>query len=118
MAIEELKIRQKCEDMIMYAYVALKQFPKSERFALVVDIKRSMFRVHELIVRCNKSRDKKKYIYDIDVELDILRSVVRMSAGLGFLPFKKYEILSGYLVEIGKMVGGWLKYINTTTKNM
>ena len=29
--MEDLKIRQKCEDMIQYGYIALKQFPKAEK---------------------------------------------------------------------------------------
>jgi hypothetical protein len=31
---------------------------------------------------------------------------------LGLLPMKKYEIVSEQLVEIGKMIGGWLKSYN------
>ena len=37
--MEEMKIQQKVFEMMEYAYVCLQQFPKSEKFALVVDIK-------------------------------------------------------------------------------
>jgi hypothetical protein len=40
--MEELKILQKTFDMMNYAYPALAQYPKGEKFALVVDIKRCM----------------------------------------------------------------------------
>ena len=110
MAVEDLKIKQKCEDMILYAYIALRQFPKSEKFTLAADIKKSMFKILELIIRCNKSRDKRKYLYTIDVELDILRSFVRLAKDLKFLPFKRYEVWSRYLDELGRMLGGWMKY--------
>ena len=50
----ELKVRQKCEDMIAYGYVALQQFPKAEKHTLAADIKRSMFRLLELVIICNK----------------------------------------------------------------
>jgi len=93
--------------MIKYGYLALRQFPKSERFTLVADIKNSMFRLLMLIIRCNVSRDKRKYFDDIDTELNLLRSFVRLSKELEFMPFKKYEIMSKYLTEIGKMIGGW-----------
>jgi len=111
MAVEDLKIKQKCEDMIQYAYIALRQFPKSEKFTLATDIKKSMFKILELIIRCNKSRDKRKHLYAIDVELDILRSFVRLAKDLKFLPFKKYEVWSRHLDELGRMLGGWMKYI-------
>ena len=111
MAIEDLKIKQKCEDMIKYAYIALRQFPKSEKFTLAAEIKTSMFKILGLIIRCNKSRNKQSYLYDIDVELDVLRSMVRLAHDLKFLPFKKYEVWSRHLDELGRMLGGWMKYV-------
>ena len=39
---EDLKILQKIFDMMEYGYQALAQYPKSEKFALVTDIKHSM----------------------------------------------------------------------------
>ena len=40
--MEELKILQKIFDMMEYAYKALAQYPKGEKFALATDIKRCM----------------------------------------------------------------------------
>ena len=40
-----------------------------------------------------------------------LRAYLRLSHNLGFLPRKKYEIWSEKVVEIGKMLGGWLKSV-------
>lgn len=105
----ELKVRQKCEDMIAYGYVALQQFPKAEKHTLAADIKRSMFRLLELVIICNKKYYKKTTMQELDVELDVLRSYVRLAMMLKFLSFHKYEVWSGYLNEIGKMIGGWLK---------
>lgn len=107
---QELKIKQKFEDAIQYIYIALRQFPKSEKFTLAADIKRSAFRILELIIRCNKSRNKIKILYDIDVELEILKSLIRLARELEFLQFRKYEIISKYLDEVGRMLGGWIKY--------
>jgi len=58
--MQELVIKQKCEDMIKYCYIAIRQFPKSEKFTLAADIKKSMFRLLELIIRCNQSRNKQQ----------------------------------------------------------
>ena len=46
---EDLKILQKIFDMMDYAYPALAQFPKSEKFALCTDIKHCM---DKLLERC------------------------------------------------------------------
>lgn len=53
--MEELKILQKTFDMMNYAYPALAQYPKGEKFALVVDIKRCMDVMLERIIEANKS---------------------------------------------------------------
>jgi len=110
--MEELKIGQKIYDMILYGYTAFRQFPKSERYTLVADIKRSMYIMLRLVISANKKYYKKTTIQDLDIELDILRSYVRISHDLGFLPFNKYENLAKQLNEIGRMIGGWIKSIN------
>ncbi len=111
--MEELKILQKTFDMMDYAYMALAQFPKSEKFAICADIKRCMDTIMERIIESNKKYYKKTTLQELDVEVEKLKTYIRLSYKLGFLPPKKYEIWSGLVVEIGKMVGGWIK---STTK--
>lgn len=110
--MEELKILQKTFDMMNYAYPALAQYPKGEKFALVVDIKRRMDVMLERIIEANKKYYKKTTLQELDVEVEKLKAYVRLSYNLGFLPPKKYEQWSGLVVEIGRMVGGWIKSVN------
>lgn len=110
--LENLKIRQKIEDMIIYGYQALRQFPRSEKFALAAEIKRSMIRLLSLVIACNKRYYKKNTLQELDIELDVLRSYIRLSMQLEFLPFRKYEIWATKLDEIGRMIGGWFRSIN------
>lgn len=110
--MEELKILQKTFDMMNYAYPALAQYPKGEKFALVVDIKRWMDVMLERIIEANKKYYKKTTLQELDVEVEKLKAYVRLSYNLGFLPPKKYEQWSGLVVEIGRMVGGWIKSVN------
>lgn len=108
---EDLKILQKCYDMIEYGYTALRQFPKSERHTLAAEIKRCLYDLLSLIIRANKRYYKKTTLQDIDIEIDNLRYLLRLAQGLGFLPFNKFEIWAKKLNEIGKMHGGWMKSI-------
>lgn len=110
--MEELKILQKTFDMINYAYPALAQYPKGEKFALVADIKRCMDVILERIIEANKKYYKKTTLQELDVEVEKLKAYVRLSYNLGFLPPKKYEQWSGLVVEIGRMVGGWIKSVS------
>ena len=45
----------------------------------------------------------------MDVELTKLKAFLRLAFELGFLPNKKYEVWSKQAVEIGRMLGGWIK---------
>ena len=110
--MEELKILQKTFDMMNYAYPALAQYPKGEKFDLVVDIKRCMDVMLERIIEANKKYYKKTTLQELDVEVEKLKAYVRLSYNLGFLPPKKYEQWSGLVVEIGRMVGGWIKSVS------
>lgn len=103
---------QKIFDMMEYGYGALAQFPKSEKFALVTDIKRSMDNMLERVIEAQKKYYKKTTLQELDVEIAKLKAYLRLSYQLGFLPMKKYEIWSEKVVEIGKMLGGWLKSVN------
>ena len=70
--MNNLIIKQKLEDTIEYAYCVFRHFPKSERFTLVADLKRSLTRMLELIIRANKSRNKFPILIDIDTEKETL----------------------------------------------
>ncbi|MDR2531748.1 MAG: diversity-generating retroelement protein Avd [Oscillospiraceae bacterium] len=107
----QLTILTKLHDMAKYAYPALAQFPKSEKFAMVVDIKRCMNAVLERAIEASKKYHKKTTLQEMDVELMKLRHYLRLAHELGFLPPKKYEIWSGLVAEIGKMLGGWIKQV-------
>jgi len=115
---EELKILQKIMDMMEYGYPALAQYPKSEKFALVTDIKRCMDAMLERCIEAQKHYYKKNTLQQLDVEIMKLRAYLRLSHTLRFLPTKKYEVWSGLVVEIGKMLGGWLKSVNGQPKDI
>jgi len=99
--VEGLKIRRKCEDMIAYGYVVLRQFPKSERHVLSQEIRNTMWSLLRLIIICNKRYFKKSTMQDLDAELDLLRSQIRNYAATIILPPRRYadeevdEIMDG-----------------------
>lgn len=112
----EFKTGHKIYDMMQYAYVALAQFPKSEKFAMVADIKRCMDIILERAIEASKKYYKKTTLQELDVELEKLRYYIRLSHALGWLPDKKYEVWSGLVNEVGKMVGTWLQNQNQSKK--
>ena len=107
--LDQLLISKRIYDMMLYAYPALAQFPKSEKHTLAAEIKRTMFEMQRLTIRANKERRKMAWLRQLDASLELLRTQVRLSHELGFLPPKKYEVWSRHLAEIGRMLGGWIK---------
>ena len=105
----ELEVCQKVEEMIEYAYTALRHFPKSERHVMSQEIRASAWRLLRLVVICNKRYHKKTTMQDLDAELEVLRRQVRLSMRLGFLPFKQYETWARLNDEIGRLIGGWIR---------
>lgn len=112
--MEELKIYQKVYDMIVYGNNCLLQFPRSERYALATDIKKSMYALLKLVIEANKKYYKKTTLQEMDVELEALKTYIRIAADPKFkyLGLKQYEIWGKMLSEIGRMLGGWMKAIN------
>ena len=106
---QKLQVQQKVYDMMLYAYPALEQFPKSQKFSLAQDMKHCMDKIIRLVITANKKYTKKTTLQELDVEIAALKVYVRLAADLQYLPLKKYEVWSGMMVEIGKMVGGWIR---------
>lgn len=109
---EPKRALQKIEDLMEYAYPALAQFPKSEKFAMAADIKRCLDVMLERCIEAEKSYYKKTTLKELDVSIAKCKTYVKMAYRLQFMPYKKFEIINGYLTEIGKMVGGWIKAMN------
>jgi len=107
--VTDLVIRQKTEAMIEYAYVALRQFPQHERHVLSAEIRLRLWTLLHLIVLAHKRYHKRTALQDLDAQIDLLRSQVRLAHSLGYINAQKYETWARHNDEIGRMVGGWLK---------
>lgn len=53
--------------------------------------------------------DKRASLTEVNLELESLRMLCRLAHELGMLPHKSQEYAAREMIEIGRMVGGWLK---------
>lgn len=116
--MEGFKIKEKIYEMIRYGSPALLQFPRTERYELAGKIRNRMYGMLEYAVIIEKKYYKKTTLQDLDVELDVLRHLIRLAADRNLypnntacLPFKKYEHWAKLLDEIGRMIGGYIKTV-------
>lgn len=111
MPAKEMKVIQKWEDMIDYGYTALRQYPKSEKFALAAETREAMWEIGTWLLKANNMRSKEaryKNIVHADHALARLKILTRAGHRLKFLPPRKYENWSAANVELGKLIGGWM----------
>lgn len=109
------KMEVRADDIIQYGYIAVKQFPKSEKFVLATRITDLMWEMAALISSAIDARynsEKIKLMKEADKELRKLRIMVRNAMILGFLPFQKYEYWSKLSDELGRMIGAWMHQIS------
>ena len=83
------------------------KYPKSERFDLCTDIKERCYKMLRLIMYAWKTKDREKqlvYLTDCDVELAILKTLIRVSYKMKYITDKNFMAWSNKISEIGKML--------------
>lgn len=104
-----LLLEQKYKEFTVYSYSALKQFPKSEKHGLAAELREAIWRGYRLIIAAMKRYHKKTTLTDLDIEVTLIKRMIRLALELRYIDFKKFEMIAAYLSEIGKMIGGWIK---------
>ncbi len=70
---------------------------------------------YSLLARYADRDNKTEYISKLVVAFDSLKFFLQILWDLKILDDKKYSHLSKQLAEIGRMIGGWSKYIKNET---
>ena len=107
--ITQLIIFQKHYDLMVYSFPIISRFPRDQRFVLGQQIENQMLDISKMIIHANKLKQKKGKLYEIDIELEKLRFLIRIAKDLKVLTVSKYGHHCERLDEIGKLLGGWLK---------
>lgn len=117
MATEEFKVLQKVQDLMIYSYPILTQFPKAERFSFAQDIRNCLNTLLELTIEEEKRFIKKTTIQNMDIENEKLKIFIRVAFELRYIDKHRYAVWEGKTVEIGKMIGGLLKSVSDRPKS-
>jgi hypothetical protein len=99
----------KCYDFILWLLNHTEKFPKSERFRLARRLEDSIFAFYETLLRATRTRNPQPLLLEADIELDRLRLYVRLSHGRNLLRDNQYRYAAEQLMELGKLLGGWIK---------
>lgn len=106
-----LAIYQKYMELIYYTNDLVKKYPKSETFALVKEIKNSMYSGMRLLmyaIKTYKVQDKLKYLNELDINLSLFKVFIRLSYKYKYISKQNYNSWSEIITNICNMLGGWI----------
>jgi len=109
MSQNQSPIFSKSYDFLLWLLNHTEKFPKSERFRLARRLEDTAFKFYDLLLESTRPGREAQKLQDADLELDKLRLCVRLSRGRNLLDGKQYEFAVNAMMEIGKLLGGWIK---------
>ena len=95
-------------DLLKWLVPHVGKYPKDQRFRLAKRIEDAAFDFHGLLIQAAKEGNPRRTLLRADAELDKLRHYVRLGMDLGYTSHRQYGHVAEMLVEVGKLLGGWL----------
>ena len=114
----ELILIPKYEKYMEYMLQVLLKLPRTEKFNIGNEFKNVMYKMLENILYLNKIEISKRlyYLNLIDAELNTQRTMIRIMFKSRWMDEKKYKVSMELLYEIGKIVGGLIKFYAKNNK--
>jgi len=106
-------IYTKMLEVLSWIFEKVNTFPKKQRFILGQQIENSALASLRYIIQAknagNKATDALKNLDDLNVELEVLRSLLRVAYEMNFMKANSLGYIVAQIDEVGKMRGGWAK---------
>lgn len=100
----ELKLIPIYENYMEYMIQTLIKLPRTEKFSIGTDFKQIMY-----ISKLPKFQ-RLGYLNKIDAKLNTQRILLRIMKKFAWIDIKKFNTAMGHIYEIGKILGGLIKY--------
>ena len=106
---KEAPIYPLVHDMLAWLVPHLEGWPRPQRFFLAQQVLETATQFYRLLLRARKvdAEERRHILLDADVELETLKSLLRLVQELHYMSLEQYEYISRMLVDIGKQLGGW-----------
>jgi hypothetical protein len=100
---------EKHYQLILWMLPKIANFPKDQRFLLADRIEVILLDILELLIKAVYSKNKREILIKVNLKLDLLRFMMRIAKDMKYVNLKSYDFFSQSTIEVGRMVGGWLK---------
>jgi four helix bundle protein len=106
----------KTYDLHKNLYQVLKTFPKGDKYNLGNEIKMSSINLLELFLEAEATpKEWKTPLLDkASIKLSMLKLFIRLANDIGIIDQKKMINIQEQLQEVGRMLGGWRKFLTKT----
>ncbi|GMV32426.1 MAG: diversity-generating retroelement protein Avd [Chloroflexi bacterium] len=110
---ESLVIFTRTYDFITWLLPLSEKFPKSQRFVITQRLQNSVLNFQELLIEANSLRGSRRAekLNLADAELRKTRLYLRLCEKWKWLTTSQYKHASIMAAEIGRLLGGWKKYV-------
>lgn len=114
----DLKLIPYYEEYMFYMIQLLNYLPRTEKFSIGTDFKQVMYSCLEDILYINKLDVSKRiqYLNRIDAKLNTQRIMLRVMKKFQWIDIRKFNIAMEKIYEIGKILGGLIKYYAKNNK--
>lgn len=113
-----LSLIPKAEKYIQYIIEMIIKIPRTEKYSIGTEYKLSIYRMLTNIVGLSKTEESSKIncLNIIDTELNLQRIYLRIMYKNGWINDKKLNTCMKQIYEIGKILGGLVKYYGKHNK--
>ena len=118
----KLALIPKTEKYIEYMLDVMIKLPRTEKFSIGTEYKQSMYKMLNKVMILNKTKNinnEKEIIStlnEIDAELNTQRIYLRIMKKYRWVDEKKFKVSMELIYEIGKILGGLIKYYAKNNK--
>ena len=111
----KLSLIPKTEKYIEYILNVIFKLPRTEKFSIGTEYKTSIYKMLNQIMYVNKIKNEEtkeiiKILNNIDTELNTQRIYLRIMKKEKWIDEKKFKVAMELIYEIGKILGGLIKY--------
>lgn len=109
---QRLILIPKTEKYIEYMLNIIYKLPRIEKYSIGTEYKASMYKMLEDILVISKVNNKEIlfYLNKIDARLNVQRIYLRIMKKEKWIDIKKFNVAIEQIYEIGKILGGLIKY--------
>ena len=106
--MQESPIFIKTQTFAVWLLERTERFRKTQRFVMGKRLQDAILDFQEAIISAAKKDNSQVHLREADALLEILRRHIRTSVELKLLSPKQYEYAAEHIVELGKLLGGWM----------